>query len=130
MLKTCIITFFLFTASTRLLAQQQILEKQLLGKWKYDIAYDTLAAVIDTSHFHARRKAQWFFTDVTIKKDRAILSDTQEKWIATWAIKNNNELHFHLDNNKNLSYKITRLTGRKLELKELDEPVSTIGYKR
>ena len=130
MVKQCIIALLLLTAACQLQAQQQINEKQLAGKWKYDIAYDTIAAAIDTSHFHGPRKEQWFFTDVTIKKDRAILSDIQEKWIARWEIKNKDELHFYLDNNKVLSYRITRLTGRKLELKEMDEPASTMGYKR
>lgn len=128
MVKQYITAFLLLTAASQLQAQQQINEIQLAGKWKYDIAYDTIAVAIDTSHFHGPRKEQWFFTDITIKKDRAILSNTQEKWIARWEIKNKNELHFYLDNNKVLSYRITRLIGRKLELKEMEEPASTIGY--
>ncbi|MGN7986051.1 hypothetical protein ACTJKC_01855 [Pedobacter sp. 22226] len=130
MLKQFIIAFLLLTAVTQLQAQQQIGEKQLFGKWKYDIAYDTIAVSIDTSHFHSLRKEQWFFTDITIKKDRAILFDTQEKWSPRWEIKNKDELYFYLDNNKTLSYRITRLTGRKLELKAMEEPASTIGYIR
>lgn len=130
MVKQYIISFLLLTAATQLQAQQQIGEKQLSGKWKYDIAYDTIAVAIDTSHFHGPRKEQWFFKDITIKKDRAILFDMQEKWIARWEIKNKDELYFYLDNNKPLSYRITRLTERKLELKEIEEPAPTIGYKR
>lgn len=54
----------------------------------------------------------------------------QEKWIVRWESKNKDEFYFYLDNNKTISYRITKLTGRKLELKEIEEPASTIGYKR
>ena len=52
MIKTTIFTFALFIYTLNLKAQSNTdSKKMILGKWKYNIAYDTIAAVVDTSHF-------------------------------------------------------------------------------
>lgn len=130
MTKATKIILTLLTCSLNSIAQSNSdFGKLILGKWKYDIAYDTIA-VVDTSHFYKERPDVTFFTKITIMKDHAILFDSSEKWNATWDIKNQNELYFYLGNSKTLKYIITNLTSRNLELRYPDLKVSTLGYKR
>ncbi len=125
-----LLTIILLLGVLQIKAQQQLPpEKLILGKWKYDISYDTIA-VVDTSHFHGKWEAPLFFLQISFKKSMALLSDLPEKRKAMWEINNGNELYFYLDDKKVLKYRITKLTKRALELRTEGVPISTLGYKR
>ena len=105
-------------------------EKLILGTWKYNVAYDTIAEV-DTTDFYkpyTEREKKMFFTKIWVKKTTAKLSDYTDKWNVTWEIKNSNELYFFLDDKKILKYLIIKLTNNTLELREPNSKVSTLGY--
>jgi hypothetical protein len=108
------------------------LEKAILGKWKYNIAYDGVAE-IDTADFYKpfeEREKKYFFTEIKIKKNSSKLSDYLEKYNATWAIKNSNELCFFLEDKTILKYIIIKLTADTLELREPKSKISTLRYNK
>ncbi len=98
--------------------------KMILGKWKYNVAYDTIAVA------SLGNENNIFLTDIVIKRKKAKLHSAPEKWNATWEIKNSNELYFYLDNSKVLKYLITKITSNSLELREFGLDISTLGYKK
>ncbi|MBG6063666.1 hypothetical protein IWX83_003482 [Flavobacterium sp. CG_9.1] len=105
-------------------------EKLIIGTWKYNVAYDTIAEV-DTTDFYkpyAEREKKYFFTKIKVKKSTAKLSDYLEKWNVTWEIKNSNELYFFLEDKKIVKYLIIKLTSDTLELREPNSKISTLGY--
>ena len=105
-------------------------EKLIIGKWNYNIAYDTIA-VVDTADFYKpfhEREKKVFLTELKIKKGTAKLTDFPEKLDATWEIRNQDELYFFLENKRILKYIITKLNADTLELREPDATISTLGY--
>jgi hypothetical protein len=131
MKKALIFIFFVgcLTSSAQTKSEQ---EKLILGTWKYNIFYDTVAEV-DTIDFYKpfeEREKKYFFTKIKINKSKAKLYDDPEKLNATWEIKNSNELYFFLENNKILKYIITKLTLDTLELRDSNSKISTNGYYR
>jgi hypothetical protein len=105
----------------------QEINKMILGKWEYNVAYDTIAVA---RLGNENKTNNIFLTDIQIKRKKAKLRSAPEKWNATWEIKNSNELYFYLDNNKVLKYLITKLTNNSLELREFGLDISTLGYKK
>ena len=126
------IFFFLFLLiSLSSKAQNNIdREKLIIGKWEYNIAYDTIA-VVDTADFYIpfhEREKKVFLTELKMKKKTAKLTDFPDKLNATWEIKNGNELYFYLKNKRVLKYIVTKLTSDTLELRYPDAKISTLGY--
>ncbi|CAN5510036.1 hypothetical protein BH11BAC3_BH11BAC3_23630 [soil metagenome] len=101
--------------------------KMILGKWKYNVAYDTIAIA---SLGNKNNTNNIFLTEIVIKRKKAKLHSTPEKLNATWEIKNTNELYFYFDNSKVLKYLITKITSNSLELREFGLDISTLGYKK
>lgn len=101
--------------------------KMILGKWKYNMAYDTIAVA---GLGNGNNTNNIFLTHIVIKRKKAKLRSTFELWNATWEIKNSNELYFYLDNSKVLKYLITKLMSNFLELREFGLDISTLGYKK
>lgn len=105
----------------------QEINKMILGKWEYNVAYDTIAVA---SLGNENKTNNIFLTDIQIKRKKAKLSGAPEVWNATWEIKNSKELYFYLDNCKVLKYLIIKLTSNSLELREFGLDISNIGYKK
>ena len=105
----------------------QEINKMILGKWEYNVAYDTIAV---SNLGNENKTNNVFLTDIVIKSKKAKLRSAPEQWNATWEIKNSNELYFYLDNSKVLKYLITKLTSNSLELREFGLDISTLGYKK
>ena len=127
-----LILIFLLTFFSSKAQNYAELEKTILGKWKYNIAYDGVAE-IDTTDFYKpfeEREKKYFFTEIKIKKNSAKLSDYLEHFNATWAIKNSNELYFFLEDKTILKYIIIKLTAETLELREPNSKISTLGYNK
>jgi hypothetical protein len=104
---------------------QKEVNKMILGKWEYNVAYDTIAV---SSLGNENKTNNIFLTTIKIKRKKAKLRSGAEQWNATWVIKNSNELYFYLDNEKILKYLITNLSGSSLELREFGLDISTLGY--
>lgn len=104
---------------------QNEVNKMVLGKWKYDVSYDTIAV---SSLGNENKTNNIFLTTIKIKRKKAKLHRGNEHWNATWDIKNSNELYFYLDNKKVLKYLITKLSGNSMELREFGLDISTLGY--
>ncbi|MGG7035380.1 MAG: hypothetical protein ACI7YS_09335 [Flavobacterium sp.] len=126
-----IFVFLFLLINLSLKAQNNIdPEKLIIGKWKYNIASDTIAEV-DTADFYKpfdEREKKVFLTELKIKKGVAKLTDFPEKLNATWEIRNQNELYFFLENKRILKYIIIKLNVDTLELREPDATISTLGY--
>ena len=124
-----IFLFLLISISSK--AQNNIdREKLIIGKWTYNITYDTIA-VVDTAEFYKpfqEREKKVFLTELNIKKGMAKLTDFPEKLNATWEIRNQDELYFLLENKRILKYIITKLNADTLELREPDAKITTLGY--
>lgn len=129
-MKKALIFIFLLAALISKAQNNSANEKLILGKWEYNVAYDTIAA-IDTADFYKpfeQREKVMFFMEIKIKKSTATLSEDSEKYNATWQLKNENELYFFLENKKTLKYIITKLTAHTLEFREPGDTVSAFGY--
>ena len=105
----------------------QEINKMILGKWEYNVAYDTIAVA---NLGNENKTNNIFLSNIQIKKKKAKLRSALEQLNATWEIKNSNELYFYLDNRKVLKYLITKLTSNFLELREFGLDISTLGYKK
>lgn len=101
-------------------------DKMLIGKWEYDIAYDTIAVTT----YGIEVSENFFFSNMKISKKGIKISDSTEKWSGKWEVKNNNELLIYLDNSKTLKYYITKMEGNILELKSFGAAIPTLGYKK
>lgn len=98
----------------------------LIGKWEYNIAYDTIAVADDGRN----RSDNFFFNDMTISKDKIKILDSAVKSDGYWELKNNNRLFIYLKNKKVLKYFITKLDDENIELQIFGFPIPTLGYKR
>jgi hypothetical protein len=101
-------------------------KKMLIGKWEYNVAYDTIAVADDGKN----ESDNFFFGKMKISKDKIIISDMTEKWTGRWEVKNNNEFLIYLEDNRTLKYYITNLNNNKLELQSFGVAIPTLGYKR
>lgn len=123
----CVVIALLFRIQS--FAQKTGTDRSIIGTWNYDIAYDTIAVatnnIIDTSKAYSI-----FISRLKIKEKEAVLFDGSKKLKATWDINDSNQITFSIKDGRILRYAITALTTDKLELKELREPASTIGYRK
>ncbi|WP_128414206.1 hypothetical protein [Chryseobacterium sp. Leaf394] len=119
--------FILFFATYSSAQSEKLDYKNLLiGKWEYNIAYDTIAVVDDGKN----RSENFFFTDMKISKDKIKISDYNEKLDGHWELKNYNQLFIYLKNKKVLKYSITTLDNENIELQIFGFPIPTLGFKR
>ena len=100
--------------------------KMLIGKWEYNVAYDTIAVADDGKN----ESDNFFFDKMKISKAKIIISNMVEKWTGRWEVQNDNEFLIHLENNKTLKYHITSLNNNNLELQSFGVAIPTLGYKR
>jgi hypothetical protein len=63
----------------------QEINKMILGKWEYNVTYDTIGVA---SLGNENKTNNIFLTDIQIKKNKAKLRSASEQWNATWEIKN------------------------------------------
>jgi len=120
------LTLLMFV-TTFALGQNKVAEYKelLIGKWEYNVAYDTLAVANNGKE----ESENFFFTDMKIKETQVKISVMAKKWQGKWEIKNNNEFFIYL-NNKTLKYYITKLKGNNLELQSFGVEIPTLGYRR
>jgi type III secretory pathway component EscR len=72
-MKKALIFIFLLAALISKAQNNSANEKLILGKWEYNVAYDTIAA-IDTADFYKpfeQREKVMFFMEIKIKKSTA-----------------------------------------------------------
>jgi len=121
-------SIFIFFFATYSYAQSEKTDYKnlLIGKWEYNISYDTIAVVDDGRN----RSDNFFFTDMIISKDKIKILDSAEKLDGNWELKNNNQLFIYLKNKKILQYFITKLDNENIELQVFGFPIPTLGYKR
>ncbi|GEM_PF-3943767 len=100
--------------------------KMLIGKWNYDVAYDTIAVAADGKN----DSDNFFFIKMKISKDKIRISDINESWNGKWEVTINNEFLIYLNNNKTLKYYITKLNNKNLELQNFGIAIPTLGYTR
>lgn len=100
--------------------------KMLIGKWNYDVAYDTIAVAADGKN----DADNFFFIKMKISKDKIRISDINESWNGRWEVTINNEFLIYLNNNKTLKYYITKLNNKNLELQNFGIAIPTLGYTR
>lgn len=132
MIKIFCLLFLLMNISFCLKAQKKDTQATLLlGKWEYNIAYDTIGVVVDTADFYKpfnEREKKIFLTDFKIKERTARLTDFPEKLNAKWELKGEDELYFYLKDKRILKYIITKLNSDTLELRDPDKKNSSLGY--
>ncbi len=73
-------------------------KKLLIGKWEYNVAYDTIAV----ADIRNKETEYVFFTDMKISKSKISISDLTEKLNGKWELINNNQFFVYLDNKKNI----------------------------
>jgi hypothetical protein len=101
-------------------------KKMLIGKWNYDVAYDTIAVASDGKN----ASDNFFFIRMKISKDKIRISNINQNWNGRWEVNINNEFLIYLNNNKTLKYNITKLNNKNLELQNFGVSIPTLGYIR
>ncbi len=107
-------------------AQNTFAEKNILiGKWKYDIAYDTIAMAGDQIG-----DTTIFINKMKILKYGITVTDLKKTYSGTWDLLNSHEFIIYLDNKKSYKFYLTILDKKHFELQRDGDKIATLGYKR